>query len=402
MKVCWGRVQKIITYILVAGLFLTGSLPVTSQAATAMGTVAEKKSDVTEDKIMELSSDSMTLNKGDEVEVKFAIHNTETYGFSGFLEYDTDVFEVLEAGELSPSNYVPEDDNQGSWIASYSLTDKSIEVRWRGTKAVTLPDETKGVVLTIRLAVKKSTETTKISLNYPKVYKSNESTDTVSYPSGLSITLKNNKTKKIVLTTKDVESSGSTVAVPVSCSTNEGFLSFDLVAEFDKTKLQYQSVTVDGSLKNYVSIAAYSTDSTGNKVKVQIKASQEVKNIGNLFTVNFAPVKPSGTSQTASTITDTVKLSVENVKDQSESAFVPTGASSKVTVKLEAVMLGDINGNKKIDLVDALYIVQYYNKVRYFTDEQKTAADVNKSGTVDLVDALLIMQYYNGVIKSFP
>ena len=71
MKVCWGRVQKIITYILVAGLFLTGSLPVTSQAATAMGTVAEKKSDVTEDKIMELSSDSMTLNKGNEVEVKF-------------------------------------------------------------------------------------------------------------------------------------------------------------------------------------------------------------------------------------------------------------------------------------------------------------------------------------------
>ena len=53
-------------------------------------------------------------------------------------------------------------------------------------------------------------------------------------------------------------------------------------------------------------------------------------------------------------------------------------------------------------LVDALYVVQYYNKVRYFTYDQKTAADVNKNGTVDLVDALLIMQYYNGAIKSFP
>lgn len=402
MKVYREKFQRIITYLLVAGLFWACIPCATSEAATTTGTITEKKSDITDDKILELSSDSTTLNKDDEVEVKFAVHNTETYGFSGFLEYDTDVFEILEAGEISPSSYVPEDDKQGSWIASYSPTDRSIEVRWRGKKAVTLPDETKGVVLTIRLAVKKSIETTKISLNYPEVYKSNESTDTASYPSGLSITLKNNKTKKIVLATKDVETSGSTIAVPVSCSTNEGFISLDLVAEFDKTKLQYRSVTIDDSVKNYISIASYSTDSSGNKVTIQIKATQEVKNIGNLFAVNFAPVKPGSMSQTASTITDTVKLSIENVKDQNESVFVPTGASSKVTVKLEAAMLGDMNGNKKIDLVDALYIIQYYNKVRYFTDEQKSVADVNKNGTVDLVDALLIMQYYNGVIKSFP
>ena len=97
-----------------------------------------------------------------------------------------------------------------------------------------------------------------------------------------------------------------------------------------------------------------------------------------------------------------VKISVENVKDQDESAFVTTGATSKVTFKLEPAMMGDINGNKKIDLVDALYIVQYYNKVRYFMEEQKTVADVNKNAMVDLVDALLIVQYYNGLIKTFP
>ena len=49
-----------------------------------------------------------------------------------------------------------------------------------------------------------------------------------------------------------------------------------------------------------------------------------------------------------------------------------------------------------------MLVVQYYNKVRYFTNDQKTAADVNRNGTVDLVDALLIMQYYNGAIKNFP
>ena len=145
------------------------------------------------------------------------------------------MFETLEAGEIVPSSYIPKDEeNQGSWIASYSPTDKNLEVRWRGAKPVTLPDETKGVVLTIKLVVKKSTETTKINLNYAKVNKSNESTDSVSYPSGLEIILKNNKTKKFALTTKDVNATGNNVAVPVSCPTNEGFVSLDLVVEFDK------------------------------------------------------------------------------------------------------------------------------------------------------------------------
>lgn len=407
MRNCWERMRKIITYILAVSMLAFVMIPDVSYAADV-----EKKSAVTEDKILEMSSDSTTLNKGDEVLVKFSIHNTQTFGFSGFLEYDTDVFETLEAGEIVPSSYIPEDEeNKGSWIASYSPTDKNLEVRWRGAKPVTLPDETKGVVLTIKLVVKKSTETTKINLNYAKVNKSNESTDSVSYPSGLEIILKNNKTKKLALTTKDVNATGNNVAVPVSCSTNEGFVSLDLVVEFDKTKLSYQSVSVENAIKNYVSVESYSTESGGNKVIVKIKASQEVKNIGNLFNVNFTPVKTNyttgnnstnGNSAGTTTITDTVKLSVTNVKDQNESAFVTTGASSKVTVKLETPMLGDINGNKKIDLVDALYVVQYHNKVRYFTNDQKTAADVNRNGTVDLVDALLIMQYYNGAIKNFP
>lgn len=404
MKIYRERLKKIITYILVLGMAAMNAVPVAVQAATTTSTIAEKKSDITTDSVLEMSSDSTSLNQGDEVEVKFAIHNTATYGFSGSLEYDTDVFNILEVGKITPSSYVPKDeDNQSSWSASYWRTDDTIEAHWRGDKAVTLPEETKGVVLTIRLVVKKTTESTKIGLKNPKMYKSLENSGVVSYPDGLSITLKNHKLKKMILTTLDLTVTGNTVAVPVSCSTNEGFTSLDLVAEFDKTKLQYQSVTIEDSLKNYVSVVSYSTDSGGNKVTVKIKASQEVKNTGRLFTVNFTAVRPSGSSQTAAvTINDTVKLSVENVQDQDGSEFVLTGTSSKVTVNLEAVTLGDINGNKKVDLVDALYIVQYYNKVRYLTTEQKAAADVNKSGTVDLVDALLIMQYYNGVIKNFP
>lgn len=95
MRNCWERMRKIITYILAVSMLAFVMIPDVSYAADV-----EKKSAVTEDKILEMSSDSTTLNKGDEVLVKFSIHNTQTFGFSGFLEYDTNVFETLEAGLL--------------------------------------------------------------------------------------------------------------------------------------------------------------------------------------------------------------------------------------------------------------------------------------------------------------
>lgn len=361
----------------------------------------------TSDGVVEMKSDATTLNKGDTVQVDFMIHNTDTTGFSGYLQYDTNVFETLEEQNITVCDYVPEDkENQGEWKAVYSAQSQSLEVRWSGAKPVTLPVNTKDKVLSIKLKVKVSTASTSIRLNYPKVYRSSTDTDVINYPSGVEVTLKNSKTKKIALQTKDVSINANTVAVPISFTSNDGFLSLDIVTEFDKTKLQYQSVTVESMVRNIVSVASHTTESDGNKIITHIVATQEVKNIGLLFQVNFVPVKASGTQKTNVNDT-TVKLSLQNVKDKDEVAFTTTSVTSKIlqtsssssttTVK----MMGDINGNQKVDLVDALFIVQYYNKVRYFTDEQKAAADVNKNGTVDLVDALYIMQYYNGAIKSF-
>lgn len=399
MRIGCEKIRWTIAYMIAAFLFVAGEMPISAYAAET-----EKQNAVTEDKILEMSSDSKSLNKGDTVDVKFAIHNTETFGFFGYLNYDTDVFENLDAGNILPSDFVPEDEtNQGNWRSSYSPSAKSIGAYWENsTKPVIMPDKTQGVVLTVRLVVKKSVDTTKISLEHPIVYKTNRNTDVENYPSGLTITLKNSKIKKLTLTTKDVTASGTMVEVPVSCSLNEGVISLDLLVEFDKTKLSFQSVSIESNLKNVLSVESYSTESGGNNVITHMKASQEIKNIGGLFVVHFTAVKPSGITQTSATLTDTVKLSLINIKDQAESAFEASRVSSTVTVKFVSEMMGDINGNKKIDLVDALYIVQYYNKVRYFTEEQKTVADVNKNGMVDLVDALLLMQYYNGVIKSFP
>ena len=71
---------------------------------------------------------------------------------------------------------------------------------------------------------------------------------------------------------------------------------------------------------------------------------------------------------------------------------------------------GDVNGDDKINLIDALMIMQHYNEVRTLSSvegvgevgSEMERADVNGSGTVTLVDALLIMKKYNGEIADFP
>lgn len=77
---------------------------------------------------------------------------------------------------------------------------------------------------------------------------------------------------------------------------------------------------------------------------------------------------------------------------QAETAFV-------VNV-IDVVVLGDVNGDGSIDIVDALQVAQYYvGEISENIDI--TAADTNCDNIVDIVDALLIAQYFVGLISSF-
>ncbi|MBN2440194.1 MAG: hypothetical protein JXJ04_02580 [Spirochaetales bacterium] len=61
-------------------------------------------------------------------------------------------------------------------------------------------------------------------------------------------------------------------------------------------------------------------------------------------------------------------------------------------------LLGDINDDGTVDIVDALLVAQYY--VGLNPDIDTACAEVNCDGTIDIIDALLIAQYYVGLITS--
>ncbi len=72
----------------------------------------------------------------------------------------------------------------------------------------------------------------------------------------------------------------------------------------------------------------------------------------------------------------------------------------------EAMVCGDVNNDKKADIVDALLITQYYVGINANINIQ--SADLNCSGSIDIIDALLIARAYVGMSQinchctSFP
>ena len=65
------------------------------------------------------------------------------------------------------------------------------------------------------------------------------------------------------------------------------------------------------------------------------------------------------------------------------------------------LMLGDVNGDGKIDVLDANAICAHYNGIKTLSEDAQAAADVNGDGKIDIFDANAICAYYNGFTSGF-
>lgn len=63
------------------------------------------------------------------------------------------------------------------------------------------------------------------------------------------------------------------------------------------------------------------------------------------------------------------------------------------------VLVGDVNDNGTVDIVDALEVALYYVNNNHILDNPG-AADVNCDTSIDIIDALLIARYYVGLIDT--
>ena len=66
------------------------------------------------------------------------------------------------------------------------------------------------------------------------------------------------------------------------------------------------------------------------------------------------------------------------------------------------VIYGDVDGNGKVNVIDANLIRKYVTKMVDFTEEQLIAADVDGNGRINIFDANFIRRYAAKLIVEFP
>jgi len=68
-------------------------------------------------------------------------------------------------------------------------------------------------------------------------------------------------------------------------------------------------------------------------------------------------------------------------------ATASNAAGLKATIEYTIVIVGDVNGNGRIESGDAVLINQSLAQLKDITDIQKLAADINNNGRIDIGDA---------------
>lgn len=115
---------------------------------------------------------------------------------------------------------------------------------------------------------------------------------------------------------------------------------------------------------------------------------------------NFFTIYPKKPSPTAESVQYTVYMSSNADTSTGITKYEKVGSFEYYSTAPE-VMLGDVDGNEKIELPDAVMTLQYCVELLELDNKQLAAADVDKSGKVELPDALAILQYCVELITSF-
>lgn len=372
--------KKLGVYLLTAAMLLSIAF-----GGFAMENVFANPINITSEIGLSVGSGNATgMEIGDEVVVQVnmdtAISLTKV---RGTFVYDRNIFETVSVGNIEPVG--------ASFDIGWNPDNGLLSLSTGNNPAVTAS----GAIATITLKVKKATDSTVFEFTGVEI-----DGETTKYENGnVNVNVTNSKKDSreftIGMASTTTAHDKSVFTVPVKINTNTGFSALGLTVKYG-SGLSYQSVELSSEMKAYVDCREYSNTAAG-ELTISILALKDIKLVDkDLIYLNFA-ASPASINDTAD-----IEVTVTQVENQSEVSMNGAGEVKTCTVSFkEALKLGDVNGDGKIDLVDASYVLQQYNGVRELNAEQKDRADTNASSTVTLVDALRIMKYYNGAIKSF-
>jgi hypothetical protein len=205
------------------------------------------------------------------------------------------------------------------------------------------------------------------------------------------------------------ETQGDTLTLTASLSNNPGLGCFGLSMSYDPDVVKLISATPssevfpsglfvmsnigeDPTIPFYVLASDETIDAEGNAINFYYDD-------GVLMTYTFQILDPNGDPAISFAPMEGWWLSDPNWDTEYTPDIVLNidfGGSDTDTTAPQ-IVIGDINGDGKINATDALIIKRYIAGNVTLTDAQKSAADINGDGRINATDSLLIKRYIAGL-----
>lgn len=180
---------------------------------------------------------------------------------------------------------------------------------------------------------------------------------------------------------------GDTIKVPISVRNNPGISSIKLTVTYDPAVLGYKGCTFNEALTSIAGSQTVVNDTQSGRVVL----SWVVANAAYTDAKGDIAVLDFEVKSVAENTSSPVSISYEP-----ESTFDNNLVDQKFlikngTVQVNMIRLGDINGDRTVDINDALLLLNYVCDLR--KDEVKGNPDVNGDGAVNNKDVVILLRY---------
>ncbi len=197
----------------------------------------------------------------------------------------------------------------------------------------------------------------------------------------------------LTVTSSGAVKAGEEVTVNVSLGANSGVMGATFRVTYDATALTLVSDANGTLFANYVGTDSSTINS--NPFRVSVINNSNVTASGVVFSLTFA------VKETAAAGNYAVSVSAVKAANYAEQAVSIGAGSGNVTVEEEVVeppvdpdvLLGDVNGDGKVALIDLLRLLKYVNGKD--TVIVTVNSDINQDGKISLIDAVRLLNIIN-------
>lgn len=178
---------------------------------------------------------------------------------------------------------------------------------------------------------------------------------------------------------------GDTVTIPVSLKNNEGIASIKFTASYDVNCLEYQGASFTEALTGLSNTVAVNAETTGKVTMSWVMANGQYDKSETIANLKFKVKEVLENTSAQVSLTYAADSTFNNGLVDKE-FLIKNG-----TVQIGQYRPGDINGDGKVNVDDALLLLNYVCDLR--KDEVKGNPDVNGDGAVNNKDVVILLRY---------